>query len=219
MNSPDRLGKSYEIRGKLAAWTAAAGVLAVGAAKLDIVTPADAAIERTDSLEAKGARTYISELDKKLLSLTSAIKKSDSVKYFKGPPIKTRPETQNYADYYYIMVPNTRNPKHQDTLGIATGKNLKMPIEITMYIDYYREKGKSHWSEMYTIDHEDANQRFSQNEINIFKESGRLPQYFRVGTQKSPLPKEVEYQDNSQAVISQFNNFFKKADSILKRSA
>ncbi len=206
-------------RGKAAAWTAAAiGMIGISAAEVTVVEPAKAGIEHSGSLEAKDARTYISELDKKLISVTNAIKSSDDVQYFKGPPTKTRPEAQKSTDYYIVAVPNVTNPKHQDLLGITTAKNLKIPISMNMYIDSYKKNGISVSKQEYSIYHDDVDLNYSQNEVRMFRKSGKWSEYFRVGTQKTPRSIEVEYQDDPQAVTTQFTQFFKYASSILKRA-
>ena len=222
MNSPDRLGVGYERRAKLAALTSV-GLLAVGAAKVDIVPAADAAIERSDAQEAKSPSAVIADINSRVIKMAQRIKSEPNVKKYSWEDVTT---DRNMLTYF-VTVKNAKNPSNYDGLMISVDKKNGSPTELQYLSDFTKGQRlvpKGSKSRLYSINHRTFN-GYNPNviELDIYTGNPEPIETYRVGQKRENIPGSdyavpgyVEYQDKPALVTQRINYVFQQADNFLR---
>lgn len=222
MNGPDRLGAKYERRGKFAALTSV-GLLAVGAAKFDMVPAADAAIERSDRQEEKSPSAMVADINSRIVKMIQRIKSEPNVQKVSWKDMATDKNMTTYV----LQSNSARNPKNSDYLLIAIDKKTGSPTEFEYHTDVPKVQpatAKASKKRSYSINHRTL---YGYNpkvvELDISTESSY--ETYRVGQRRETLPGSdyvvpgtVEYLDNPAAVTQRVNYVFKQADNMLRKN-
>lgn len=222
MRSPEKLGASYERRGKLAALTSV-GFLAVGAAKSDAIPTADAAIERSDRQEEKSPSEMVAYINSKLLKISRDIKSEPNVQFYPWVDYATKKSYKSYV----LSVKSPKKAGLFDRLAITIDKKTGSPTELIYASNYSKNQRslpkKGSISKNYSINHrtfDDYNPDVV--ELDVFTGAPKAFETYRVGNKRETIPGtdvlsgSIEYLDEPGVVTQRINYVFQQADYILR---
>ena len=212
----------FDRRAKLAAYASSLGLLAAMAGEAALAQPA-AAMDTVAAHETQNPNAYLAKVDGELIKIMEEVEAAPDTKHMKGIPgfifsHSKRTPTEGYS----LVVPNKGNPSHHDILGVTVAKGARVPVLVSMTIDYESNPTgviRKAPGMNYVVNPTNDDALYSEKSVNLLvtaptsKDSG----LFRVGTSRSRMH-PTEYLDNPKAVSTNFDTFFHRANSIIDAS-